>query len=126
MLNNVRLEVEEESEMSLELLRLLRRQLGGLLGLNIILILYDAAKRQRIDQEEEELKTHLQIIANDDDDVYTKDTPLALKVPVIDYQIPHENNKPYYNIIRADETHQLFLSFITLLKNFDREDLETL
>nr|GFB85093.1 hypothetical protein [Tanacetum cinerariifolium] len=40
----------------------------------------DAAKRQRIDEEEEELKTHLQIIANDDDDVYTKDTPLALKV----------------------------------------------
>nr|GEW19909.1 retrovirus-related Pol polyprotein from transposon TNT 1-94 [Tanacetum cinerariifolium] len=38
-----------------------------------------AAKKQRIDEETEELKTHLQIIANDDDDVYTKATPLALK-----------------------------------------------
>nr|GEX44946.1 hypothetical protein [Tanacetum cinerariifolium] len=64
--------------------------------------------------------------ANDDDDVYTEATPLALKVPVVDYQIHHEHNKPYYKIIRANGTHQLFLSFITLLKNFDREDLEML
>nr|GEU73498.1 hypothetical protein [Tanacetum cinerariifolium] len=46
MLNNVRLEVEEESEMSLELLRLIRRQLnegGGLLGImdfNILLLFF--------------------------------------------------------------------------------------
>nr|GEZ19098.1 hypothetical protein [Tanacetum cinerariifolium] len=84
----------------------------------------DIAKKQRIDEEAEELKRHLQIVANDDDDVYT--APLASKVPVVDYQIHHENNKPYYKIIRADGTHKLFLSFITLLKNFDRENLETL
>nr|GEW38675.1 hypothetical protein [Tanacetum cinerariifolium] len=53
-------------------------------------------------------------------------TPLASKVPVVDYLIHHENNKPYYKIIRADGTHKLFLRFITLLKNFDRDDLETL
>nr|GEV03147.1 reverse transcriptase domain-containing protein [Tanacetum cinerariifolium] len=53
-------------------------------------------------------------------------TPLASKVHVVDYQIHHENNKPYYKIIRAYGNHKLFLSFITLLKNFDREDLETL
>nr|GEV47668.1 hypothetical protein [Tanacetum cinerariifolium] len=62
-----------------------------------------AAKKQRIDEEEEELK-----------------------VPVVDYEIHHENNKPYYKIIIADGTHKLFLSFITILKNFDREDLEML
>nr|GEV92763.1 hypothetical protein [Tanacetum cinerariifolium] len=78
-------------------------------------------------QEEEELKRHLQIVANDDnDDVFTKSTPLASKVPIVDYQIHHENNKPYYTIIKADGTHKLFLSFITLLKKFDREDLEAL
>nr|GEY09989.1 ribonuclease H-like domain-containing protein [Tanacetum cinerariifolium] len=66
------------------------------------------------------------IVANDDDDVYTEATPLASKVHVVDYQIHHENNKPYYKIIKVDGTHKLFLSFITLLKNFDREDLETL
>nr|GEV81547.1 hypothetical protein [Tanacetum cinerariifolium] len=85
-----------------------------------------ATKKQRIDEEEEELKAHLQIIVNDDDDVFTKATPLVLKVHVVDYQIYHENNKPFYKIIRANGTHKLFLSFITILKNFDREDLEML
>nr|GEW15422.1 putative ribonuclease H-like domain-containing protein [Tanacetum cinerariifolium] len=55
------------------------------------------AKKQKLDEEVEELKTHLQIIPNDEDDVYIE-----------------------------DETHQLFLSFISLLRNFDREDLEML
>nr|GEV79279.1 retrovirus-related Pol polyprotein from transposon TNT 1-94 [Tanacetum cinerariifolium] len=85
-----------------------------------------AAKKQRIDEETEELKTHLQIIVNDDDDVYTEATPLASKFHVVDYQIHHENNKPYYKIIRVDGTHKLFLSFNTLLKSFDREELEAL
>nr|GFC27408.1 hypothetical protein [Tanacetum cinerariifolium] len=81
---------------------------------------------QKLDEEVKELKTHLQIISNDEDDVYTEATPLALKVLVADYQIHTEHNKPYYKIIRADGTHQLFLSFIILLRNFDREDLEEL
>nr|GEX23777.1 hypothetical protein [Tanacetum cinerariifolium]GEX49805.1 hypothetical protein [Tanacetum cinerariifolium] len=80
-----------------------------------------AAKKQRINKEVEELKTHIQIIPNEEDDVYTEATNLALKVP-IDYQIHHEHKKPFYKIIRAGGTHQLFLSFITLLRNFDRED----
>nr|GEW35011.1 hypothetical protein [Tanacetum cinerariifolium] len=37
------------------------------------------AKKQRIDEETEEIKTHLQIVANDDDDVFTEATPLASK-----------------------------------------------
>nr|GEU88554.1 hypothetical protein [Tanacetum cinerariifolium] len=85
-----------------------------------------AIKKQRIDEETEKLKTHLQIVANDDDDVYTEPTHLALKVSVVDYQIHHEHSKPYYKIIKADGTYQLFLSFIPLLNNFDREDLEML
>nr|GEZ56640.1 reverse transcriptase domain-containing protein [Tanacetum cinerariifolium] len=53
-------------------------------------------------------------------------TPLAQKVPVVDYQIVVIDNKPKYKIIRADDTHQFYISFTTLLNNFDREDLETL
>nr|GEV00031.1 putative reverse transcriptase domain-containing protein [Tanacetum cinerariifolium] len=34
------------------------------------------------------------------------------------------NNKPYYKIKRADGSYQLFLSFLSLLRNFDREYLE--
>nr|GEW09641.1 hypothetical protein [Tanacetum cinerariifolium] len=85
-----------------------------------------AAKKQKLNEEVEELKTHLQIVPNDKDDVYIEATSLALKVHVVDYQIHTKHNKPYYKIIRADGTHQLFLSFISLLRNFDREDLEML
>nr|GFB98506.1 hypothetical protein [Tanacetum cinerariifolium]GFB98543.1 hypothetical protein [Tanacetum cinerariifolium] len=48
-----------------------------------------AVNKQKLDEEVEELKKHLQIVPNDDDDddVYTEATPLALKVPVVDYEI---------------------------------------
>nr|GEU82240.1 putative ribonuclease H-like domain-containing protein [Tanacetum cinerariifolium] len=64
-----------------------------------------AAKKQKLDEE---------------------DTPLARKVLVVDYEIYTENNKPYYKIMRADGSHQLFLSFLSLLRNFNREDLEVI
>nr|GEV28635.1 ribonuclease H-like domain, reverse transcriptase, RNA-dependent DNA polymerase [Tanacetum cinerariifolium] len=38
------------------------------------------AKKQKLDEEVEELKKHLQIVPNDEDDVYTEATPLALKI----------------------------------------------
>nr|GEV23204.1 hypothetical protein [Tanacetum cinerariifolium] len=62
-----------------------------------------ASKRQKLDEEVEELKRHLQIVPNEDDDVYTEAIPLARKVHVVDYEIIEQNNKPYYKIIRADD-----------------------
>nr|GEW94309.1 hypothetical protein [Tanacetum cinerariifolium] len=85
-----------------------------------------AVKKQKSDEEVEELKKYLQIVPNDDDDVYTKATPFARNVSVVDYEIYSENNKPSYKIIRDDGSHQLFLSFLSLLRNFDREYLEVL
>nr|GEV84909.1 hypothetical protein [Tanacetum cinerariifolium] len=64
-----------------------------------------ATKRRKLDEKVEELKRHLQIVPNKDDDVYTKTTSLTRKVPVVDYQITEMNNKPYYKIIRADDIH---------------------
>nr|GEX57709.1 hypothetical protein [Tanacetum cinerariifolium] len=84
------------------------------------------AKKQKLDEEVEELKRNFQIVPNDEDDVYTEATSPARKVPVVDYTMHIENNKPYFKIIRADGTHQLFLSFLSLLRNFDREDLDVL
>nr|GFA18941.1 hypothetical protein [Tanacetum cinerariifolium] len=84
------------------------------------------AKKRKMNEDVEDLKQHLEIVLDEDDDVYTEATPLAKKVPIVDYQIVHFNNKPHYKIIRADGTHQLYVSFITLLKNFNREDLESL
>nr|GEV81500.1 hypothetical protein [Tanacetum cinerariifolium] len=85
-----------------------------------------AAKRRKLNEEVEDLKIHLEIMPDEDDDIYTKANPLARKVSVVKYEIIDLNNKPYYKIIQADGTHQLFISFLTLLKNFDREDLEAL
>nr|GEY58106.1 hypothetical protein [Tanacetum cinerariifolium] len=85
-----------------------------------------AAKRRKLNEEVKDLKQHLEIVPDEDNDVYTEATPLARKVPVVDYEIIHFNSKPHYKIIRADGTHQLYVSLITLLKNFDREDLESL
>nr|GEW39991.1 hypothetical protein [Tanacetum cinerariifolium] len=86
----------------------------------------EVTKKQKMDEEAEDLKSHLQIISNDDDDVYTEATPLASKIPIADYKIHFEINKPYFKIIRAYGNHMLFLSFCTMLKNFDRENLESL
>nr|GEX27971.1 hypothetical protein [Tanacetum cinerariifolium] len=53
-------------------------------------------------------------------------TPLASNIPIVDYKIQTERNRPYFKIIRADGDHRLFMSFSTMMKNFDREDLESL
>nr|GEX21524.1 ribonuclease H-like domain-containing protein [Tanacetum cinerariifolium] len=80
-----------------------------------------AAKKQKLDEEVEELRKHLMIVPNDEDDVYTKATHLALKVSVVDYEIYNEHNKPYYKIKRADDSHQLYLSFLTRYTNSNLE-----
>nr|GEZ58415.1 hypothetical protein [Tanacetum cinerariifolium] len=87
------------------------------------------AKRRKLSeeaQEAEDLKKRLEVVDDEDDDVFIEVTPLARKVPIVDYQIVLIDNKPRFKIIRADETYQFYISFITLLKNFDREDLENL
>nr|GFA14753.1 hypothetical protein [Tanacetum cinerariifolium] len=88
-----------------------------------------AAKRRKLNEEAreaKELKKQLEIVNDEDDDVFTEATPLGRKVPVVDYEIVMINNKPRYKIIKAYDTNQLYISFITLLKNFDREDLKDL
>nr|GEU32734.1 hypothetical protein [Tanacetum cinerariifolium] len=88
-----------------------------------------AAKRRKLSekaQEAEDLRKCLEVVDDEDNDVFIEATPLARKVPVVDYQIVLIDNKPKFKIIKADETHQLYISFTILLKNFDREDLENL
>nr|GEV30650.1 hypothetical protein [Tanacetum cinerariifolium] len=62
-----------------------------------------AAKRRKLSEEAQE----------------AEDLRKQLEIVMID-------NKPRYKIVRIDDTHQLYISFTTPLKNFDREDLETL
>nr|GFB50952.1 hypothetical protein [Tanacetum cinerariifolium] len=67
-----------------------------------------APKRRRLREqakEDEDLKKQLEIVVDEDDDVFTKSTPIGIKVLVINYEIVMINNKPRYKIIRADDTH---------------------
>nr|GFC30107.1 hypothetical protein [Tanacetum cinerariifolium] len=85
---------------------------------------FDANMREA--QKAKDLRKRLEVVEDDDDDVFIEATPLTQKVPVVDYQIVVIDNKLRYKIIRADDTHQLYISFTTLLNNLDREDLKTL
>nr|GFA14645.1 hypothetical protein [Tanacetum cinerariifolium] len=67
-----------------------------------------AAKRRKLSEEAQEadnLRGRLEIVQDEDDDVFFEAIPLAQKVPVVDYQVVVIDNKPIYKIIRADDTH---------------------
>nr|GEW49873.1 hypothetical protein [Tanacetum cinerariifolium] len=67
----------------------------------------EIAKKQRMEEETGELKKYLQVVTDDDDDddVYKDATPLASKIPIVNYKIHTERNRTYFKIIRADGNH---------------------
>nr|GEU96309.1 putative ribonuclease H-like domain-containing protein [Tanacetum cinerariifolium] len=78
---------------------------------------------QRAGQELEQEK----IVPEDDDDVAIEETPLSSKSPtIVDYKIYREGKKSYFKIIRADGNSQKYLTFGTMFKNFNKEDLKVL
>nr|GEU30553.1 hypothetical protein [Tanacetum cinerariifolium] len=89
----------------------------------------ESAKRQRLEKEDDtaKMKRCLEIVPEDDDDVTIEATPLSYESPtIVDYKIYKEWKKSYFKIIRADENSQNFITFKTMFKNFNREDLEVL
>nr|GEV55072.1 hypothetical protein [Tanacetum cinerariifolium] len=78
------------------------------------------------EQMDEEDSRALKRLSESREDKAAKKQKLDEEVPVVGYKIYTENNKPYYKIKRADDSHQLYLSFLSMLRNFDREDLEVL
>nr|GEV96425.1 hypothetical protein [Tanacetum cinerariifolium] len=87
------------------------------------------AKKQRVEEENdsEELKRCVLIVLDNGDDVTIEDTPLSSKSPtIVDYKIYKEERKSYFQIIRADGNSYVYLTFSKMLKNFNREDLETM
>nr|GEU86396.1 hypothetical protein [Tanacetum cinerariifolium] len=79
------------------------------------------------DDNTTELKRCLEIVPEDDDDVAFEATPLSSKSPtIVDYKIYKEWKKSYFKIIRSDGNSQNYLTFGTMLKNFNREDLKVL
>nr|GEZ82810.1 hypothetical protein [Tanacetum cinerariifolium] len=96
----------------------------------------ESAKKQKLAEQEQakvvdddiaKLKRCLEIVLEDDDDVEIEATPLSSKSPtIVNYKIYKEGKKSYFKIIRADGNSQNYLTFGTMFKNFNREDLEVL
>ncbi|GJZ00106.1 hypothetical protein Tco_0517535 [Tanacetum coccineum] len=93
----------------------------------------EKAKKQSIDEHVEEEKESeglnqcFEIVPEDGDDVTIDATPLSTRSPnIVDYKIYKEGKKSFFQIIRADGNSQMYLTFVKMLKNFNREDLEVL
>ncbi|GKA56133.1 hypothetical protein Tco_0755205 [Tanacetum coccineum] len=87
----------------------------------------EKAKKQKgdDDQEEAEMKRHIEIVK--DDEVAIDAIPLATKHPVIvDYKIDKDGRMGYFKLIRADGSSKRYSSMIKMLLGIDREDLKTL
>nr|GFC06749.1 hypothetical protein [Tanacetum cinerariifolium] len=55
------------------------------------------AKRRRLREqakEAEDLKKQLEVVADEEDDVFVEATPIGTKVPIVNYEIVMINNKP--------------------------------
>nr|GEU58880.1 hypothetical protein [Tanacetum cinerariifolium] len=87
----------------------------------------ESANRHRLEKDDDtaELKRCLEIVPDVNDDVIIEATPLSSKSPtIVDYKIYKEGKKSYFKIIRADGNSQNYLTFGTMFKNFNKEDLE--
>nr|GEX44635.1 hypothetical protein [Tanacetum cinerariifolium] len=64
---------------------------------------HKAAKRKRLneqDKEDEALRKQLEVVVDEDDDVFIEATPIGRKVSVVNYEIVMINNKPRYPLSR--------------------------
>nr|GEV45060.1 hypothetical protein [Tanacetum cinerariifolium] len=77
--------------------------------------------------QQKKLKRCIEIVPKDDDDVAIKATPISSKSPtIVDYKIYKEGKKSYFKIIIADGNSQNYLTFGTMFKHLNKEDLEVL
>ncbi|GJY72865.1 putative ribonuclease H-like domain-containing protein [Tanacetum coccineum] len=88
----------------------------------------DKEKKQNIndDQEEVEMKKLIKVVP-DEEEVAINVIPLATKPPrIVDWKIVKEGKISLFQIIRANGSSRRYSSMIQMLRDFDREDLETL
>ncbi|GKB24821.1 putative reverse transcriptase domain-containing protein [Tanacetum coccineum] len=88
----------------------------------------EKAKKQKIDddQEEAKLKELIEVIS-DEEGVAIDVIPLSTKPPsIVDYKIIKEGKISIYQIIRVDGSSKRYSIVIHMLKDFYRDNLETL
>nr|GEW50409.1 hypothetical protein [Tanacetum cinerariifolium] len=74
------------------------------------------AKKKKLDKEVEELKRHLQIVPNKEDDVYTK-LPLLISRPLLLTMRFTMRTTNHTTKSKELTVHKLYLSFLSLLRN---------
>nr|GFA14107.1 hypothetical protein [Tanacetum cinerariifolium] len=93
-----------------------------------------AAKRRKLSKEAQEakdLRKRLEVVDDEDDDVFIEATPLARKVPVVDYQIVLRRSEEFVGIVKnifstskptnfSDE--YLLLTLKTMFEKPDEQD----
>nr|GEU53256.1 copia protein [Tanacetum cinerariifolium] len=86
----------------------------------------ETAKKQKIvdDKETANLKQLVKIIPGED--IAINYIPLDCKTQIVNWKIYKEGKKSYYQIIRAVGKTKNYLVFSYMLKDFNREDVETL
>ncbi|GJV27926.1 ribonuclease H-like domain-containing protein [Tanacetum coccineum] len=85
-------------------------------------------KKQKIDddQEEVEMKKLIKVVP-DEEEIAIDAIPLATKPPsIVDWKIVKEGKISLFQIIRANGSSKRYSLMIQILRDFDREDLETL
>ncbi|GKD77083.1 hypothetical protein Tco_1339704 [Tanacetum coccineum] len=88
----------------------------------------EKAKKQKVDDDQEtaELQKLMEVVS-DEEGVAIDAIPLATKPSsIVDYKIIKEGKISIHQIIRADGSSKRYSAVIHMLRNFDREDLETL
>ncbi|GJY44822.1 hypothetical protein Tco_0660972 [Tanacetum coccineum] len=86
------------------------------------------AKKQKMDKDKEiaELQKLMKVVP-DEEGVAIKAIPLDTKPScIIDFKIHTKEKQGCYQITIADGSSKIYLVFSQLLKDFDKEDLETL
>nr|GFA80412.1 hypothetical protein [Tanacetum cinerariifolium] len=86
------------------------------------------AKKQKIDNDKDTAKLkQLVNIIPDEEGVEIDAIPLVVKPPsIVDLKVEKKGKKSYYKIIKANGSSKIYLIFSHMLKDFDREDVETL
>ncbi|GJW78438.1 hypothetical protein Tco_0140120 [Tanacetum coccineum] len=88
----------------------------------------EVAKKQKMDKDKETTKLQkLMEVVLDKEGAAINAIPSATKPScIVDFKIHRKEKQGYYQITRANGSSKIHLVFSQLLKDFDREDLETL
>nr|GEV00126.1 hypothetical protein [Tanacetum cinerariifolium] len=117
MQKGLKLQEREQEKRKWRKINLLKKQKGDELK-------QDNVKKQKLEEQKEarEFKKNLEIVLDDEDDVFVNVTPLSSKTPTImDYKIYKEGKKEHFQIIRANDNvwkHQKGPQGLSRVKNW--------